>query len=152
MRPRGYILVETIVAMAVLSVTIMGIHRSVQQALIARGIAQDYTTARFLLEEKVAELTIQPQLRESQGKGVFPAPYQRFNFEWKVSKISFPKPPMPPHLPPERRPFIENQFKDYMGRITLKLDWTRAGRPYERVAETLISPDKLWQPPKPRPQ
>ena len=51
----GYVMVETVVAMGLLSVSMVAIHGAVRQTVIARGQAQDYTIARFLLEEIVAK-------------------------------------------------------------------------------------------------
>ena len=57
----GYILVETVVAMVVLSIGIMTIQSSLRQIIIASGQARDYTQARFLLEELVEKLLFEPE-------------------------------------------------------------------------------------------
>ena len=54
-RTRGYIFVETLVAMAILSVSAIVIQESIRQAILARAQAMDYTTARFLLEKVMAD-------------------------------------------------------------------------------------------------
>ena len=79
MQRRGYILVETLVAMAVLSVSLLGIHRGISQALTARARTMDFTVARFLMEQKLGELMLQPELVKSSGQGNFEAPHERFS-------------------------------------------------------------------------
>lgn len=148
-RRPGFILIETVVAMAVLSVTILGVHRGISQALTARARTMDFTVARFLLEEKLNELLLQPQLTVSQDSGTFAAPHERFSFSWTVKRIDLPTPEIPPTVPPERRQFVEKQLQKYIGKIEIKIAWERSGQAFERTGETLIGKDKLWQPPDP---
>ena len=150
-RARGYILVETIVAMAVLSISVLGVHRAISQALTARARTMDFSDARFLLEEKLNELTLQPQLKESEGRGVFPAPQDRFAYSWSVKRIDIPKPEIPDGIPPERRKYIEDLMKNlYVGKIEIRIAWERSGQKFERLGETLMSSKQLWQPPPPK--
>jgi len=153
MRGRGgYLLVETIVAMAVLSITILGVHRSVQQALRARALTMDFTTARFLIENRLNEILMQPQVAEGQGQGSFPAPNDRFRYKWAITRIDVPLPEIPSDFPAENLEYIKKDFQSYMGRVEILITWNRGGATYERLGETLIGPAKLWQPPQQAPQ
>ena len=89
-RRAGYILVETVVAMGVLSISMLIIHQDIRQAIMTRGQAQDFTTARFLLEKVFAEHMEQSLLREESDSGRFPPPHQRFAYEWTISKVEMP--------------------------------------------------------------
>ncbi|MCH7909983.1 MAG: hypothetical protein IIB38_10245, partial [Candidatus Hydrogenedentes bacterium] len=60
----GYILLETAVALVLLSVGATTVHRTIQEAIRTRGQAQDYTRVRFLLDQVVADIEIQPELTE----------------------------------------------------------------------------------------
>lgn len=144
----GYILVETVVAMAVLSISILGVHQGISQALLARARTMDFTMARFLMEEKLNDLLIQPQLTEGQGKGTFDVPHERFSYEWSLKKVEVPKPEMTGEMNPERQQYVMKNWKSYVGKISITISWMRAGEPFERTGETLIGPDKLWQPPQ----
>lgn len=146
--PAGYIFFETVVAMALLSISMVAIHAAMRQGILARGQAQDYTTARFLLEKVMAEKELQPEMVEDSGRGRFPGEYDRFSYEWEVTKIEIPRPEIPPRLPPEQFKAAEDLFREYMGKITVKISWSRAGHDFEAVGETLIPPIQLWQPPK----
>lgn len=150
-RRGGYLLVETIVAMAVLSITVLGVHRSVQQALRARALTMDFTTARFLIEDKLNEFLMQPQVTEGEGKGDFPSPHERFHYRWAISKVDVPRPEIPPDIAPVDAEYLLRQFQSYVGRVEILITWERGGSTYERLGETLIGPNKLWQPPPPPP-
>ena len=65
----GYILLESLVAMGILSVGVVVIQNALQQGLITRGQSQDYTQARFALERIVADRG--PQNVESLGVQLF---------------------------------------------------------------------------------
>lgn len=147
----GYIFAETVVAMALLSMSTLVIQGAVRQAIITRGQAQDYTTARFLLTQIASEHSLQFEQPEGSGGGVFDPPYERFSYEWELKRVEVPKPPIPPFLPPEVYATVLSNFQDYMGKITVRISWSRAGVEQERTGETLIRPELLWQPPPPPP-
>lgn len=150
-RRHGYILIETVVAMAVLSISILGVHRGISQALTARARTMDFTDARFLMEETINELALQPELKEGEGKGTYPAPHDRFVYSWSIKRIDVPTPEIPGEFPPERRQYIEKLLENvYVGKIEIRIAWQRGGEAFERKAETLISSKQLWQPPRPQ--
>lgn len=147
MRRAGYILVETIVSMGLLSIGMVAIQGGIRQAIITRGQAQDFTTARFLMEQVAGEKQIQIELVESKGEGHFEGDLSRFAYEWEISKVEIPKPEITGEVPPEMRQRLEQEFKGYMGKLRVRIRWTRAGMPFEAVGETLLKPEQLWQPP-----
>jgi hypothetical protein len=144
---RGYILFETVVALGILSVSIYTIHAGMRQALMLRARAQDFTIAQFLLEQAVETRLLQYELVESSGSDSFPAPHDRYFYTWAIEKVEVPLPPLPPQLTVEMSERFIKQYKRYMGRLSVTVEWRRHGIPYEIKGETLISPEKLWMPP-----
>jgi hypothetical protein len=146
---RGYILVESLVAMAVLSVSAVAIQEATRQAIIARGEAMDYTTARFLVEKVMADRMLVFEQPEGQGKGTFDAPFERFSYSWEVKRVEIPMPEMPPFMLPEDVKFVRDNYIKYIGKLGVKLAWSRAGVPFTVTAETLLKPSMVWMPPPP---
>ena len=95
----GYLLVETVVSMAVLSVSMLYLHSSIRQGVEVHAYAQDYTTARFLLRQVLSEQELQPQLVETSESGTFPPPNTRFSYNLQISKEPIPLPEIPPNIP-----------------------------------------------------
>ena len=81
-RKEGWVLIETLVAMVLLSVGVLAINRALRESLQTRAIAKDYTTARFLLDEKMGELEMQPVLNEGDGGTGIYKDQERFSFSW----------------------------------------------------------------------
>ena len=65
----GYIFVETVVAMGLLSLSAFVIQNALRQAMITRAQAQDITSARFLLEKISGERILLFQQPEGNGSG-----------------------------------------------------------------------------------
>ncbi len=139
----GWVLVETLVALVVLSVGVIAVNRATYEALVTRAQARDYTQARFLLEQLMSELELQPEFRDGvSASGPFGDEFPRFVWEWTVAKVEMPKPEIPGRLPIG---FMDH-FKfpaESLGKVSVTVRWTRAGRPFEMTAETLVGPDKL---------
>lgn len=145
----GYILLETVVAMGVLSIGIGAMQGAIRQAIITRGQSQDYTVARLLLQRVAAEFDMQRLLRESEGSGQFFAPDERFSYQWALTTVEIPKPEVPGNIPPDIARDLLKKLKDKMPKLTVRVMWSRAGRDFEAVGETFYSPEKLWTPPPP---
>lgn len=142
----GYILVEAVVSLAILSVVSIVIQGSLRQAIETRGQAQDYTTARFLLEEEMRRLELQPRLVMGYSKdGEYPPPNTRFQYSVKVEQVEVPLPEVSEIYVPNPEEFLK-QFVNYMGRVTVKIRWMRAGQPFEISGETLLRPEQVWVP------
>ncbi len=142
----GFIFVETLVAMGILSVSVIIIQESLRQAIYARAQSQDYTTARFLLERVAGEQALKFQQAEGSGAGRFPEPYERFSYEWEIRKVDVPRPPLPAYLEPHEREQFEEHFVDYMGMLKVRIQWRRGGADFESRGETLLRPGLLWLP------
>ena len=140
----GWILVETLVALMILSVGVVAVNQALQDALLTRAMARDFTQARFLLEQVVSDLELQPQLVEGTAKsGGFGEDFERFAYHYEVSRVNLPA----PELPPAARGMVVQPLQlpvSYLGKIRVTVSWTRAGRTFERVLETLIAPEKLY--------
>ena len=128
---RGYMLVETVTAMAILSVGVMAIHGAMRQAAITRAQAEDYTTARFLAEQRIGELELQPMLEVGRRSGAYDGKHSRFRWSHEVALENVDIDVIDEHTPPP------------IGRISVRIQWTRMGRPFETVVETLISPERI---------
>jgi hypothetical protein len=141
----GYMLLETVVAMALLSVGMVAIQGGLRQAIIVRGQARDATMARHILEQVIGKIELQDRLVESQGTGKGEAELSRFSWTWKISKIELPPPPIPPELPPQAQKELELRSK-YVPKIQATVTWQRNGRPFKETAQTLWNPSKLFVP------
>lgn len=142
----GYILFEAVCSMAILSIAGLTFQSALHQAILTRGQALDYTTARFLLEKINSDIELQPQHIEDEKSGTFPEPYNRFSYQYKISKVSIPKPELPSQLPPDLRENLEKMFRDYMMKVDIWIRWQRAGMKFEVHAQNLFQPEKLWLP------
>jgi len=147
---RGYILFEAVVAMALLSIGVVGIQRAMQQAIVTRGQARDYTQARFLMEEVMSWVELQPRLYPGKSSGRFKEDMSRFAWEWDITKIDLPEPVIPPDVPPEQRGRFQLRAR-YLAKIKVTVSWTRRGREYQESLETLWSPEKLFIPEEEQP-
>ncbi|HNR31426.1 MAG TPA: hypothetical protein PKI11_11105 [Candidatus Hydrogenedentes bacterium] len=145
-RRAGYILFETVVAMGILSISLIVVYNGMNQALFLRSRAQDFTTARFLLQEVMAKRELELEMQPGSGQGTFEGEDARFQYRWEVSKVPVPVPPLPPALTEEERERFFKMFKKYMGKITVVVSWSRRGLDYEIKGETLIPPERLWLP------
>lgn len=144
-RARGYILVETLTAMAVLSITAVTVQQAEYTAVQARGLSQDYTTAQFLMEGIVGMVDLEPRVAVGDiHSGVFPVPNDRFEYTWSVEKADVPLPPAAPTVTPAERAALAGNYLDYMGRLRVEIRWSRGGQPFAVAGETLLSPERVW--------
>ena len=140
----GWILVETLAALVVLSVGILAVNRSLGESLLTRAMARDYTQARFFLEQVMSELELQPVLVDgATGSGDFGKDNPRFSYSWAVSRVDLNLPALPPQIL-ERFPNGVQPPVPYLGKISLTVKWTRSGRAFSRTAETLIDMRHLY--------
>lgn len=147
MRRSGYILFETVAALAVFSASILVIQGAFQRAIATRALAQDYTQVRFLLDQKMAELELQPQLVEGEDSGNFEGNLSRFSYQWKVSKIDLPEPPIPPDLPPEQQQNLKLKV-NYITKIQVTISWTRGKGDKGKAEEHKVTASTIWDPEK----
>lgn len=133
--------------MGLLSISVVAINASLRQAIIIKGEAQDYTQARFILEQQIAKVELQRQLNPIEHSGSYRGELGRFRWRYKVSKIEMPEPELPPDIPPERLQQLKLSAS-YMAKIEAAVTWSRAGIEHEETLETLWIPEKLWIPPE----
>ena len=144
-RMRGYILVEAVTAMAVLSIAAIIVQQSVHTAVLARGLARDYTIAQYLLERISADRALEPCIAAGEAHmGTFPSPDDRFSYRWVVEEVDLALPNLPRGLPPEQAAELASKLVDPMGRLHIEITWTRGGEPFSIFAETLLSPEQTW--------
>jgi len=146
---RGYIFVETLVAMAILSISTVVIQESIRQAILARAQAMDYTTARFLVEKVLADRMLVFEQPEGEGKGTFDPPFERFAYSWEVKRVEVPMPELPPTMLPEDIKYFQDNYVKYIGKLGVTVTWSRAGVPFTATAETLLRSGMVWMPPPP---
>ncbi len=153
-RAAGYIMIETVVAVMVLSLGAFAVNGAIQQAIRTRGQAQDFTHARFLLDGLMNEIQMQPVLREESQTGRFSGPDARYSWEWSVRRVNPPVPQAPfKPLPPGAKPLPPFQYSpelSYLAHVRVVIRWERAQMPFEESYETLLAPERLWQPPPPK--
>jgi len=146
-KPRGYILFETIAALAVFSASILVIQAAFQRAIATRALAQDYTQVRFLIDQKMAELELQPQLVEGEESGNFEGDLARFSYRWKVTKITLPEPPIPPDIPPEQQQDLKLKV-NYLTKREVTISWSRGKDEKGKKEEHKITVSTIWDPEK----
>lgn len=147
-RCAGYLLIETIVAMAVLSMSMLYIHTGIRQSVQVHAQAQDVTTARLLLRQVLSEQELQPKLVVDSGSGTFPAPNERFEYSVEITKEPVPVPELSADFPEEMQGWFKEEFRDYIGKVSVTIRWSRSGILSEMVGETLLHPEQLWVPQK----
>lgn len=149
---RGYLLVETVTAMALLSITIVSLHGAMRQAALTRAHAEDFTYARFLAEELMGQLDLRPELETGSQSGEYGGRFSRFVWAYEVSRVELEPPEMGPgsgwarSLDPE---VAGEEFElpvSYLGKVRVEIYWTRLGQEFSYVVETLVSPDRLPPP------
>ena len=138
----GYILLEAVVGLALLSIAAYAVHGTLRQALETRGQAQDYTRVRFLLEELLAQEQLQPFSEWETRSGVFPAPNDRFRYTVAVAPVEVPKPPPRPQ-PPGAPEFDFHYQEPYLVHLKVSVTWERFGRTFSESLETLFQPTRM---------
>ncbi len=152
-RAAGYILIETALALVILSVGAFAVHRTIQEAIRTRGQAQDFTRARFLLDQQMAEMLAQPVLVEKRAQGRFTGQDDRFSWTSDIRRVNPPVPKAPSRPPRDpNRPVTPFEFprnREYMARVQVTVSWERAGMNFSESYETLLPAQRLWQSPLP---
>ena len=142
----GYLLIEAAVALVLLAVGTYAVHGALRQCIITRGLAQDETHARFLLEQVLGEVQFKMRLQEGAESGTFPPPHDRFRWHYTVRRIDVPLPEIPPEAQERGLDVadIEEQFENfYLVHVHATVSWTRSNQKYTAEMETLLDPAKL---------
>lgn len=142
---RGYILVEAVTAMAVLSIAAVTVQQAVHTAVLARGLSQDFTVAQCLLERIASDCAMQPRIAVGEEHaGTFESPQERFSYRWLMNQIQLPTPELPSDLNTEQRAALTSNLVGHMGKLHIEIHWSRGGEPFSVSAETLVGPDRIW--------
>lgn len=150
-RAAGYILIETAVALVLLSIGAFAVHRTIQEAIRTRGQAQDFTRARFLLDQRMAEVLAQPVLVEKSAQGRFTGMDNRFAWTSDIRRVNVPVPKAPMRPRQDGKPVPKLEFpldRDYLTSVQVTVSWERSGMNFTEAYETLLPPQRLWQPPR----
>ena len=153
LRCKGYILVETAVALVLLSVGAFTVHRTIQESIRTRGQAQDFTRARFLISQTMGEILEQPLLVERSDSGTYEGDDSRFSWTSEIKRATVPVPKAPLRPRPPKAPQVAFEYvgqQDYLARVTVTVTWQRSGMSFSESSETLLAPTRLWQPPRVR--
>jgi len=141
--------------MMVLTVGILSVSRSFSVAMLARGLAQDYTDSRYLAAERMWQALAQAEahtLKLGSTRGKFPEPWQRFSWEQKVEETRLPYQVSAKILDvaqPQRdsgaipRAAIEEQPEEFFARLVVTIEWTRRNVEQTRSVATLVPPTNL---------
>lgn len=138
---RGLMLMEVVVSMVVLSIGIVAVSRSFSVALHARGLAQDYTDARFLASNTLATLIADTRIGNSGGgEGGFGPDWPRFSWQAKVSQSQFEYNRI---VPTGGMKSVEDSLKIqplFFGKVDVTIKWTRRGQEHSRTVSALVPP------------
>jgi len=130
--------------MALLSVGMVSVQGALRQANYTRALARDRTDARFLLEQVVGAVEIQPSLEFGTVNGDFPG-HPRFSYTYTISADEIPAPAVPRNLPPSAQAAAQN-FQlpvSMIGHLKVVVEWTRLGKQFSETVETLFPPERL---------
>lgn len=138
---RGLMLMEVIVSMMVLSVGIVAVSRSFSVALRARGLAQDYTDARFLASDKLAEaIAVARSGGNGSGQGEFGRDWPGFSWQATVSQSSFAYNMIIPATGSGTGENVLRIEASSFGQIVVTVKWTRRGEELSSTVAALIPP------------
>ena len=141
-RRRGYILLESVVAMGVLSVGIVGINASLRQVLLTRALAEDFTRVRFYLDELVAAAELRYPVTSTEESGSY-GEESRFRWSRKIELYPIPIPPLPVELALEEALDLQ-QTVGQIAKVTVRVDWTRMGSPYSRRTVSFLPAEQVF--------
>jgi len=154
MKTRGYILIETLTAMALLSASILTINGAMRQAAITNALARDYTHARFVLEQVVGSAELKQIAGPTAHSGHFGGELAHYAWEYEIELIEMPAPQVsfdfnnPAHREMAERLLNEHGQLElpvhYIPKITATVYWTRGGQEFSETVETLMDPDRLY--------
>lgn len=147
-RHSGYILIETLVAMAVLSLGASAMNGALRDALQTRGQAMDYTEVRFILDTLMGEIETQPGVYAGVREGIW-RNNARFRWQTEIRKVPMPEPSKPRRPGPEAGTPGAFRYPPGLGftvaaRVTI--EWTRSGQPFSESYETLLPASRLIEP------
>ena len=146
---RGYMLLETTVAILVLGIVAVAIHGATRQSIQTRGQAQDFTKVAFLMEDFLAKLETQHLVVEGERKGTFDEYGKRFDFHCVIRPVLIPAPVINTSNDPEQPAMLVAELpaeSSFLVHVALTVTWNRGEMPFEETIETLLPPSQLHIP------
>ncbi|HOZ46874.1 MAG TPA: hypothetical protein PLO37_00500 [Candidatus Hydrogenedentes bacterium] len=140
-RRLGYILIESALAMALLSICMLAIQGAIRQTLFVRGQARDYTQVKFLLESIIGEIELQPEYIAMSKTVALPGEFSRFTASWDITRIDLPTPPLPRDVEEDE---IKRLSVPYLAKVKATVKWQRSGQHFEESAETILAPERIY--------
>ena len=150
---RGYILVETLTAMAILSISVLAMNGALRQATLTMAMARDFTQARFVLEQVVGSVELKQIVDPGGASGRYGGSLSHFQWSYEITTIEMPVPPVqlnpenPAHAQLLQRLMNEDGEIElpvhYIPMVRAEVTWTRGGQRFTEVVETLLDPDRL---------
>lgn len=94
----GFSLLEVMIALAILSISLVSFYVSHGQSVVKSGLAEDIQLATMLAHNKIAEYTLELEHQmatgsfpdESEETGEFEEPYGRYKWKIEIRKIEIP--------------------------------------------------------------
>lgn len=83
---RGSLLLEVLLAIVILSTSLILIIQSFVSSLRAMVYSGDYSTAAFLLDSKMFDVLHSQFVQSGQGEGVFPKPFDKYRYTMKIQR------------------------------------------------------------------
>jgi len=141
----GYVLVEVVVSMMVLTIGVLSVSRSFSVAMLARGLAQDYTDSRYLAGLRLwraVALAAEGKLSLGHSQGRFGGEWPRFSWSQQVEQTSLPYyRPSIANENSENRPDQEERGQQaFFSRVVITVKWERRGEEFEKSVATLVRP------------
>jgi hypothetical protein len=139
---RGIVLMEVVVSMMVLAVGIVAVSRSFSVALLARGLAQDYTDARFLASQKLSTAVASANLLAAgTTQGGFGEEWDRFSWSQTAKQTSFQyNKVVTPGMIPSVEEMEARLAPALFGQVVVTVSWNRRGETFERSVAALVPP------------
>ncbi len=144
----GYILLETLTALTVLSVSVLAMNAALRQSVQTRALARDYTEARFLMEHLLGAIEVLPRVEAGTTSGVFQtAP--RFQYEYIIDTVEVPAPAVSGaslQRASEQLGVNPDELElpvPFIPRVKAVVRWSRGGREHEAVITTLLDPNQM---------
>ena len=124
---KGFLLLEVMLAVTILSVGLVMVARSYAASLCAVKVSQDLLVANLLLEEKIwqkqeEKLRTQTLIPDNE-QGSFPSPFERFNYE-----INF-----------EKQEDLPMEYQGSLYKSTFNVFWKHRKKEYNASPGTFIA-------------
>ncbi|MBI5298952.1 MAG: prepilin-type N-terminal cleavage/methylation domain-containing protein [Deltaproteobacteria bacterium] len=138
--PKGFSLLEVMVALAILAVALLALVNFQGQSMIIYGRAEKLSLATFLAREKMADILLQLDKEQFQQgsfpedkseNGVFEKPYEAYKWEYKMRKVEIPA---PEGSSAQQDPMIAivhvvtDQIKEMVREVKLTVSWEELGK------------------------